>query len=510
MPDRPGPQGVDRATTVRRRPQVSGLFLVLTAAGLILRVLALRSNWGGLDADEATGILMAQRGAQGHLSIFFWGGNYGGAVITWVEALLVKIFGLHILIFQTVDTTLTLAIVVVFRAIASRFMRGPASDLAAGIMWMLSPNWVFWSSREYVFWLPGMLLALAMVWSCLRWHESRSPVFAYLVGILLGATYWVYPLYLTLVVVPVAFYAWAARREWRALCASIIMVPVGGVFWIIVNLRHHFESLHHPINGGQGFSLVAQHSVTQVLPSALVGISHPSGLNFALDLPGKGVLRVTGLLVITGAVVWTIACLIGRRSSLAAVGASTVLWPLVLASSGVFVDMVSYRYALVLIPVIAFMVAWVVDRVKALVFVAAAATVCGSVLAIGSGTNWFASKPACPSALQQVGRYLENVGRTKVWGSYWVSAPLDVCTADRILVSPTVVQRDQYGVERVTTARQATFVVFAGNVLDQGLASWQHRNPGVHVVRVGIGGLAVWSFSQPATPQSLQLPTSAF
>lgn len=484
------------------------LFMALAIVGLVVRVLALRSNWGMPDADEATGMVMAQRAAHGHLSVFFWGANYGGALITWIEAPLVRLFGLHVVVFQVVDTALSFVVALLTRAVATRLVSRAAADLAGGLCWILSPAWVFWSSREYVFWVPGMIFALATVLFCLRTVERRSRFDPYLVGLFLGAAYWIYPLYLALLAPPGLLFVWSQRRNWRNLARTAVTAPAGGIFWIVANLRHNFESLHHPIAAHQTGSVIARHSITEVLPASLSAIPHPQSVFPTVPAPPVGDLRWIGMLTFGAAVVWTLGLLAARRPQLAVVGACLLVWPLVVAASGVFVDPSAYRYGLVLTPAIALMVAWLADRFRPVVIATAVGACCLSVVTVGHGTRWFAAVPSCPVGLTQVGHYLEASGRTAVWSSYWAGTPLEVCTDDRVVASPTSVDRDVLAHEKATSAPKATFVVFPGALLDQSLTLWQAGHPDAAATRHTIGGLAVWTFESPETPTSLGLPAS--
>lgn len=500
-------------TAIRSRPNLlysRWLLVALLLAGLVIRILVIRTSWGVPDADEATGMLMAQRAAHGHFAVFFWGANYGGALITWVEALFVWIFGLHIVIFQIVDTILALVAALFLRAIASRFMSGWASDLAAGLCWMLPPVWMYWSAREYVFWMPGMVFALLTVLCIIRWTETKSTRFAYLVGFFLGVTYWLYPLYLVLVAVPAALFVWVARRDWRVLVRSAVMVPVGGVFWILANVRHGLESLHQPIASHQSFSVIVKHSVTQVLPAAVSALPSPGGPVASFEFPGYTAMKWLGVGVMLAAAVWVAAFLLAGRVRLSAIGACVLCWPLAVGLSGVLAGRSGYRYGLVIVPLLALMVAWLAGRSKALVIVVAAAVVATSVLATGSATRWFEAEPPCTNGITQVSHFLEAAGRTHVYASYWAAAPLDVCSGDHIIASSTVVQRDTYAAARVESASRATFVVFAGNLLDQALASWQAENPHAGALRRMVGGFAIWELQHRASPQSLGLPASTF
>src|SRR5580658_2225398 len=72
-------------------------------AGLVLRIICMRSGWGYVNSDVATGMLMAQAASHGHFYAFLWGQNYGGTFLIVLEAPLVALFGLHLVLFRTVD-----------------------------------------------------------------------------------------------------------------------------------------------------------------------------------------------------------------------------------------------------------------------------------------------------------------------------------------------------------------------------------------------------------------------
>ena len=89
---------------------------------------------------------MALRASHGHFALLFWGGNYGGAIATWIEAPLIVIFGMKMWIFDAVDMALMLVSVFLLRAIGTRFLSRTAADVAAGTFWFFPTLWLFWSS----------------------------------------------------------------------------------------------------------------------------------------------------------------------------------------------------------------------------------------------------------------------------------------------------------------------------------------------------------------------------
>ena len=261
-------------------------------------------------------MVMALRAAHGHLSLLFWGGNYGGAGITWIEAPLVAIFGLHVWIFQLVDTALTFIAVLLLRAIGRRITSPLAADVAAGTFWFFPALWVFWSEREYVFWLPAIVLALATGLVALRWFESRRPATLVWVGLAAGLAVWSYPLVVSLVLPPVAVILWTERRNW----ASIGRVLVGGLVGLIPWIAYfaiHGRSAVTVQAATESRSSAFAHAITQVLPTALIGGQKAYDVIWSGPDASASHLEILGFAVYVAMAAFTVYAIVRRQVALA-------------------------------------------------------------------------------------------------------------------------------------------------------------------------------------------------
>ncbi len=324
----------------------SFIFPALIVIGLVLRVLAMRSTWAQPDGDEAMGMLMAVRASHGSLSLLFWGGNYGGAVVTWIEAPFVLLFGDHVWIFQVIDTLLAFVCALLLRSIGRHVTTPIAADVAAGTFWFFPALWIFWSSREYVFWLPAILFAFATCLLTLRWFDNRKPPLLILIGLSAGLSVWSYPLVISLLLPALAVLVWVLRRSW----SSIARIAVGGLIgvspWLAYFAWHGRSAFG--VQAAQGSrTSAAVHSITQVLPTALIGGQKRFDLIWQGIEPSPGRLAVLGISVYLAVLAFTVYEVARRNVALAACGATVVLWPIVLAVGHVPVGPDTYRYGLI-------------------------------------------------------------------------------------------------------------------------------------------------------------------
>ena len=134
---RDGPTQFPPAKRSRRaRSQRATERVVPRAAGRRLRAPTARgavTTWGQPDGDDAMVMLMSLRASQGHFSLLFWGGNYGGAIITWIEAPLIVVFGMKIWLFKTRrHAAMSLIAALLLRSIGRRFLSPNRSRRCGG------------------------------------------------------------------------------------------------------------------------------------------------------------------------------------------------------------------------------------------------------------------------------------------------------------------------------------------------------------------------------------------
>lgn len=463
----------------------------------MLRVLTLRSSWAVLDGDEAFGPVMALRAAHGHLSLLFWGGNYGGAGITWLEAPLVAVFGLHLWIFQAVDTALTLVAVLLVRGIGRRITTPLAADVAAGTFWFFPALWVYWSEREYVFWLPAIVFALAAGVLTLRWFETRRDATLLWVGLCAGLAIWSYPLVASLVVPPVAVLLWTVRRSWSALARVVGAGLVGLLPWIAFFVIHGSSAFTEQASTESRRSALV-HAITQTLPTALVG-----GVKPLLTVPSPSVLTALGVTVYVGTVAFTVYAAATRQVALATCGCAVVFWPFVVALGHVPVEDVTYRYGLVVIAPLLLIAAHLLAKLRVAPLLAVAAFTLVVVTA-STDTSSFAAVPACDPTFAVVARHLGEQDRTSVWASYWITAPLEVCSGGALTISSVTTVRDEAAAAAAATAPRSTYVVYPGNPLDGQISAWVTAHHAA-ARRTIVGGWAVWEFTDRASPREMGL-----
>jgi len=496
----------DRSGSPSRLTLSALVFPVLLVAGLVLRILVLRTSWSMPDGDESMGLVMALRAAHGHLSLLFWGGNYGGAGITWIEAPLVALFGLHVWVFQLVDTVLTLVAVLLLRAVGRHVTTPLAADVAAGTFWFFPALWVFWSEREYVFWLPAIVLALATALLALRWSESRRRSTLVWVGLAAGLAVWSYPLVVSLVLPPVAVVLWAVRRDRGALGRVIGGGLVGLVPWLAYFVVHG-RSAFTVQSATESRSSAFVHAITQVLPTALIGGQKAYDVIWTTPDASASHLELLGIAVYAGMVAFTAYAVVRRQVALACCGVAFVLWPFVLAAGHVPTGVDTFRYGLIPMAPLLLVASHLLSRIRLAPLLAVGAFVL-VVATVSSDTSSFAAVPACAPSYGQLTRYLTAQERTMVWASYWLAGPILVCSNEAIKASSVAPVRDAQAAAAARAAPRSTYVVFPGDPLDKEIAAWVTANHST-ATRTIVGGRAVWKFPDQVPPGAMGL-NSAF
>jgi hypothetical protein len=491
--------------TPARSRDADMVFVVLLAVGLVLRILLARTTWLQPDSDEATGMIMALRASQGHLSLVFWGGNYGGALVTWLEAPLVALFGLHLWIFWIVDTAIAALCAWLLRLVAGHIVSPVAAAVAGGTFFFFPAAWLFWSGREYVFWEPAIAFALGACLMALRWFESRRPADAYLFGLLTGLAIWTYPLVVSLVAPAVVIVVWALRRQWGLLAGVAAAALVGVLPWLAY-FAVHGRSAFTRQAVSDSTSVALRHSLTQVLPAALAGGQKRLGVIWAEPLPSHRVLVAIAVGVYGAAVVGMVLFALRRQVALCACATSLVLWPFVLVAGHVPVGLATFRYGLVAVAPILLLASYALSMLRMSLVVAGLALATVLPIAV-SDTSAFASAPGCNPSLVQAGRSLQREHVTAVWASYWIASAMTVCDYPYLTAASVVPVRDTAAEGQAAREARSTYLVFAGNVLDQQIATWVRENK-VVARRTIVGGYAVWYFSIPVTPAMMGLDSA--
>jgi hypothetical protein len=462
---------------------------VLLAAGMALRVLLAKTMWMRPDADVTTAMEMALRASQGHPVLVFSGQNYGGALLSWIEAPLIAVFGFHMSLFWVVDNLLALLGAVALWGVARSFVKPMAAAASGGLFLFFSPHWVLYSSQENLFYLPGTVLGIVTAWLILRWFRNRSWSTAVAIGLSAGLAVWCTSLTTCLLLPAGIAFAWGTRQRLGHLAAAAAGFAIGVFPWVAV-----FAFGHKPFRSFGAH----QHDVTVIRESVAWLIPLALGLGSS-----RRSQELFGWLVFLGATACLVVFLTLRRYELACCAASVVLWPFVVVLLRVPVNEGPWRYAFPMVPALIIVVSHLASLLRLSVLLAVAAFV--SVFDVASvQTRRFSPAPACPASYSELGSYLEDRGRTAVWGSYWVASPLAICDYPHLAVGVADEKGDSRWAHAAAAAPQSTYVVYSGHAMDFEIADWARRHD-VRALRRNVAGYAVWLLSERASPRSLGL-----
>ncbi|MDQ6782120.1 MAG: hypothetical protein M3063_01465 [Actinomycetota bacterium] len=309
-----------------------------------------------------------------------------------------------------------------------------------------------------------------------------------------GAAFWLYLPLAILVAPALVAVAWALRRRPASVLKLFALAPVGALPWLYTSATDHLQTLQRMQGAQEPAVHRLVHTVTQVLPASLV---QSSGL-----LLSPGVATTVGIVIVAAVVGFVIHQTARRHWLLALAGTPVLLWPFLIAASGVRTSEQTFRYGFLLVPVLALLVAHLADRLRAAVV---APVVAATLTAFGGAqttANW-ASAPSFDPNLSAVSSFLVAQHRSHVYADYWVSYVLSVASDERVTASPTGTVRDLHYQALAETAPQATFVFLAGLGLDQQMTAWSKAHNLGH--RVALDGYAMWEFSRPVPPGAIPL-----
>src|SRR5262249_28887733 len=122
-------------------------------------------------------------------------------------------------------------------------------------------------------------------------------------------------------------------------------------------------------------------------------------------------------------------------------------------------------------------------------------------------TSSFASVSSCSSGLARTSRYLVARHITALRASYWLAAPLELCSNERLVVSAVAPVRDREAENRAAATARSVYVVFPGRELDRGLQTWT-RVHHVRATRSVPGEYAIWEFKRTVTPAEAGLDSA--
>jgi len=299
---------------------------------------------------------------------------------------------------------------------------------------------------------------------------------------------------------------WALRKDRRALLSVSAAGIVGVAPWFAYFALHGAAAFQGQTVTGSRFADL-KHTVTQVLPTAFVGGEKRQGVIWTLVNASPGHLKVLGVGIYVAVILYTVVVAAGGNTALAACGMSVIIWPFVLILGHVPIGVESYRYGVIPVAPILLIAADLLSKVRLVPLLGVAALVV-VIHTVSADTATFAAAPSCARSLTDTGRILVARHETAVWASYWLSAPLELCSGEHVTASSVAPLRDHDAEVKAAAARRSTYVVFPGNGLDRKLASWTAEHH-VSVRRTVPGAYAIWEFNTSVAPKQIGL-NSAF
>ena len=444
-------------------------------AGVIVRVIVLRSTASVLNADEAYTGIQSFEILRGRIPIVLGGTSYTLPFESYVYAPFVAVFGSSITSLKVLPAIWWLIASIVGWFVGRRLGGERVAWLTAAFLWLTPGALLLLSVTAYESYSSGMLVTLLACLLALRLLDSRDEEAtdpslreAAAFGALCGLAFWMHPMFLATTVPMVLVVLVVHRRQVRTLVAVIGGGIVGCSPLLLWNAVNGWPSLEAPIEVPGTYTGRLQGFFRELLPRGLglrdqFMIWHPNRL---IGLLLYGVFLA---LVVVGVVTMV------RRSN----ASSRWLVPAVLL--GVFPIMAVFqnlaytidgRYAVISFPFLVIAVAVGIDRLAAIrpniTVAVVAVTIPLWVLAFTLPTIrplWSATGD--PNAyLGEITAMLDDAGIEHVYGSYWLALPVDFA-GDRALQSgvlyplPIRFPIRQRAVEAAPHDRIA-FVFFAG------------------------------------------------
>jgi len=446
---------------VERDPLLAAVVSGAVLAGVLLRIWILTSPLGTLDADEAVIGLMAREVTSGHLTVFFWGQEYGGSQEALLTGLLFAIAGQSVVALKLVPVALyALATVLVWR-VGRRTVGEPGATLAAALAWIWPPFPLWWSTKARGFYGIGLVSTMLVILFALRLRERDSRLDAAVLGLALGAGWWATPLTVLFALPVVGWLVWARPRVVRLGWATGAGFLFAASPWFIRNVRGGGGSLHMKafVTSKTTYSGRLDDFVTNVLPSWL-GLRIPYAPQWLLG-PAVGGMA---LAVVVGAVA---AVGLRRRAQLAPLLAIAASFPLTYAITG-FGAQHEPRYLTFLVPVVALPAGWLLARRRVLAPVGLIVALGFSTLVLIRMDRWGLYKPRAPDVVvpQDVSPaidLLEREGIHAVESDYWLAYRIAFASQERVIVATPYTQRNAHWQRRVASERLHPWLFLRGS-----------------------------------------------
>lgn len=463
-----------------RRPSTVMFGLVLVA-GLVLRLLALRTTLAQQNSDTAVVYLMARHVTHGDIRVFYWGQFYGGTLLQLTAGLLFWLIGPSFAALQIVEIAFWVAACLLLRSVVAKGVGAVAGDLAGCLFWLAAPFMVGFSFTDPGFVGDALVIGLAAIRLAQGSSNEAGVRRCFGVGFCLGLAVWTSPVALALAVPATLWVGVRVRSAWAA-AAGVAAVAAGAVPWLYETAKSNFKTLHQ-LPGPPGSPIGRYlHVFTQVVPAAggVVEISTAA--------------RAIGVAALVTLLLGTALALRRRNPTMLVLGASGLLAPAVIVASRVPIDPTQPRYATYLLPALAALIAWALSRVRLAGAVAVVVVSSWTIGTVWNSTNGLAavSDPAIGRPITALAARLEHTDRTDVWADYWIAYMLSAATQERIIAGDLSPRREESYLIRAAQAPKTTVVLYPGRDNEKALRAAKGLPPHARTL---VGPFAVWTFN---------------
>src|ERR1019366_691814 len=143
-------------------------------AGIAVRIVILRHQVP-LNSDESLAGLMARDLSHGHVQAFLWGQPYGGTLEVFPVAVMIAIFGSNLVGLRVTTLLLSAAAAWLAWRGAIRLTGRRSSIVAPAVLWLWPLYFVSWSSQEFLYYVPVVVLGLAIFLLSLQIRDDPNP-----------------------------------------------------------------------------------------------------------------------------------------------------------------------------------------------------------------------------------------------------------------------------------------------------------------------------------------------
>lgn len=435
--------------TFARSPDWFKVFVGLAVlAGVVLRVGVLRSHLGLVDSDEAIVGLMAHNVAEGHMSTFYWGQNYGGTAETFPLAIVISLLGMTRVALKLVVMAESAILALVVWRVAMRILDERRAAVAGVLTWVAPAPLVLFSTKEMLFYFPSLLFGFVALIAAFRLGEraARATDLA-LLGGALGLGWWTSP-FIALFALPIAVVLTRTRiprTVWQLGIGVGAALATSGPWWIW-NLRHGFKSLQSSF-----------HSTTPALERSANYVGR--GVSFAIGfrrLDGAWMFSSLGRLAVLVVVV-AICMSVWRRSS-----TSPAIDVIGIAGAAVVFALITldpvwpaWRYFVLVSPFVLI----AVSRLARTRLLAIAVIVGATAL---SAHSLDTTREIYPPTIESVAEVLKARGVHTCYADYWIAYRLAYASGGSIETTPFAVVRQHGWDARVRTASTSCYVFTKG------------------------------------------------